>query len=199
VLSVRNRRGTMLARYLLPIMIAAAVFGPAVARVVSTSSSDASSSQRQTFLERVEAYVALHRQLEGPLPPEVVTDDVKVLFVPREALAAAMRKARARARQGEIFSPAVARDFRIIVATTVETNGIDDLLSIVEDENSVNIPARVNGDYPAGRSVSAMPPCLLAEFPPLPNELQYRFVGRDLVLWDVHAGLIVDFVPDAIP
>jgi hypothetical protein len=208
----------MLARYLPPIMIAAVLFEPPVARAVCTRSSDANSSQsskletpsgldglrpaeplRQTFLQRVEAYVALHRQLEGPLPPEVVTDDVKVLSVPREALAAAMRKAREGARQGEIFSPAVARYFRILVATTVEKNRIDDLLSIVEDENSVHIPARVNGDYPAGRSLSAMPPCLLAELPPLPIELQYRFVGRDLVLWDVHAGLIVDFVPDAIP
>jgi hypothetical protein len=110
-----------------------------------------------------------------------------------------MRRARAGARQGEIFSPAVARYFRIVVAATVEKNSIEDLLSMVEDENSVHIPARVNGDYPAGRSISAMPPCLLADLPPLPPQLQYRFVGRDLVLWDLHAGLIVDFVPDAVP
>ena len=73
------------------------------------------------------------------------------------------------------------------------------MLAIVEDENVVHIPATVNGDYPAGRSISPMPPGLLASLPPLPPELQYRFVGRDLILWDMHAGLIVDFVANAIP
>ena len=73
------------------------------------------------------------------------------------------------------------------------------MLATVEDENFVHIPATVNGDYPAGRSISPMPTCLLAALPPLSPELQYRFVGRDLILWDVHAGLIVDFVTNAIP
>jgi hypothetical protein len=56
----------------------------------------------------------------------------------------------------------------------------------------------VNGDYPAGASLSFMPPCLLAELPPLPEELAYRFLGRDLVLVDLHAALVVDFIPRAI-
>ena len=167
--------------------------------VSSVEGSASTDPLRHTFLQRVDSYVALHRRLEGPLPPEAVTPDPNELFAPRKALAAAMRKARAGARQGEIFSPAVARYFRMLVANTVQKNGIDDLLSIVEDEDSMRIPARVNGDYPAGGSISPMPPCLLIELPPLPSELQYRFVGRDLILWDVHAGLIVDFVPYAIP
>ena len=44
-----------------------------------------------------------------------------------------------------------------------------------------------------------MPPDLLAVFPRLPSELDYRFVHRDLVLWDVRADLIVDVLRDAIP
>jgi hypothetical protein len=43
-----------------------------------------------------------------------------------------------------------------------------------------------------------MPPCLLNALPALPPELRYGFVGPHLVLWDVDAGLIVDFVPDAL-
>jgi hypothetical protein len=114
-------------------------------------------------------------------------------------LSAAIRTARADARQGDSFSPALASYFRTLVAGTVKSGGITDMLATVEDENSVHIPASVNGEYPAGRSVSMMPPCLLAALPPLPPELQYHFVGRDLILWDMHAGLIVDFVPDALP
>ena len=42
-------------------------------------------------------------------------------------------------------------------------------------------------------------PCLLAALPPLPPELEYRFVALDLILWDVDAGLSVGCVPSAIP
>jgi hypothetical protein len=158
----------------------------------------ASDPMRHTFLQRVDEYVGLHRRLEAPLPREVVTADPAVLFESKRALAAAIRAARADAEQGEIFSPAMARYFRILIADAIKEGGIEDLLAIIEDENTVHIPAAVNVDYPAGRSISLMPPCLLAALPPLPPELEYRFVGPDLILWDVHAGVIVDFVPNAI-
>ena len=153
---------------------------------------------RQAFLQRVEQYVALHRQLEAPLPREVVTEDPTALFVSRQALARAIRKARADAQQGDIFSPAMVAYFHSVVADALREGDIHDMLAIVEEENTVHIPARVNGDYPAGASIPFMPTCLLAALPTLPPELEYRFVGRDLILWDVHAGLIVDFVPRAI-
>ena len=153
---------------------------------------------RGTFLDRVDAYVALHRQVEAPLPREVITVDPQELFASRTALAAALRRARANARQGEIFSPEVARYFRAIIADALRSGAVDDMLGIVRHENTVTAPSRVNAEFPGGRSIAMMPPCLLAALPPLPPELQYRFVRRDLILWDVHAGLIVDFVPDAL-
>ena len=154
---------------------------------------------RQAFVQRVEEYVALHRRLEDPLPREVVTADPSALFVSRHALALAIRAARADARQGDIFSPAIAQYFRMAIASALHEGEIHDMLAIVEEENSVDIPARVNAEYPAGASIPLMPTCLLAALPQLPPELEYRFLGRDLILWDVHAGLIVDFVPGAIP
>jgi hypothetical protein len=163
------------------------------------SGQQATDPGRQTFIQRVDEYVALHWRLEAPLPPEVITTDPEGLFAPRRALAAAIRTARADARQGDIFSPPADRYFRVLVADALKKGGIKDMLAIVEEENSVHVPARVNADYPAGRSISMMPPCLLAALPRLPEELRYAFVGRDLILWDVHAGLIVDFVPRVIP
>jgi hypothetical protein len=151
------------------------------------------------FAERVDNYVALHRHLELLVPPEIVTSDVDALFAPRAALAREMRQARHDARQGEIFTAALETHFRTLVEGALRREGICDMLAIIEDENSVHTPARVNGDYPAGRSVPCIPPSVLAALPTLPSELRYSFVGRDLVLWDVHAGLIVDFVPHAVP
>ena len=41
---------------------------------------------RDEFARRVDAYVALHRQLEQLLPPEIVTRDLDALFAPRRAM-----------------------------------------------------------------------------------------------------------------
>ena len=163
------------------------------------SAQPASDPLRQTFLQRVDEYAALHRRLEGPLPRAIVTADPEAILAPRGALAAAIRTARAGAQQGDIFSPPLAAYFRTVVADALRAGGITDMLAIVEDENSIHTPARVNAEYPAGRSIPLMPTCLLLALPPLPPELRYAFVGRDLILRDVHAGLIVDIVPRAIP
>jgi hypothetical protein len=34
--------------------------------------------------------------------------------------------------------------------------------------------------------------------PTLPAELDYRLAAHDLVLWDIYAGIVVDFVPDVV-
>jgi hypothetical protein len=57
----------------------------------------------------------------------------------------------------------------------------------------------VNHPYPAMKPVETTPPSLLLNLPKLPAELEYRVVGHDLVLHDVEADLVVDFVPRAIP
>jgi len=42
--------------------------------------------------------------------------------------------------------------------------------------------------------MSTMPPDVLAALPKLPENLEYRFVGNRLILLDVEAHLVVDFV-----
>ena len=39
---------------------------------------------------------------------------------------------------------------------------------------------------------------ILAALPALPGDIQYRFVGGNLILLDVRAGVILDRIPDAI-
>src|SRR5688572_4523302 len=102
------------------------------------SGQQATDPGRQVFIQRVDEYVALHRRLEAPLPPEAVTGDLEALLAPRKGLAAAMRAARADARQGDIFSAPAERYFRVLVADALKQGGIKDMLAIVEDENSVH-------------------------------------------------------------
>jgi len=148
------------------------------------------------FLQRVDAYVALHRRLEVNTPPEVITADVDFLFAPRRALARELRKARAHAAQGDLFTPAVSTYLGILVNRTLREHGLQNLLTIAQEEgHTVPIALGVNGDYDPAAALSFMPPCLLQALPRLPQELRYDFVGRALILWDVHAALIVDFAP----
>ena len=53
--------------------------------------------------------------------------------------------------------------------------------------------------FPGVAQMATMPPSLLAVLPRLPKELEYRIVGRFLVLRDVDAALILDYIPDLIP
>jgi hypothetical protein len=41
-------------------------------------------------------------------------------------------------------------------------------------------------------------PCVLNALPALPDELQYRLIGHDLALVDLHADLVVDILRDAV-
>ena len=57
----------------------------------------------------------------------------------------------------------------------------------------------MNRIYPDLGPYTTVPPTLLMRLPPLPDMLAYRIVGRDLILLDITASLLVDFLPRAIP
>jgi len=43
-----------------------------------------------------------------------------------------------------------------------------------------------------------IPPDVRLGLPKLPAELDYRLAGHDLMLWDIYAGIVIDFVPDVV-
>jgi hypothetical protein len=152
------------------------------------------------FSRRVSDYVALHRRLEGPVPTIQVSSDPDEVRRATVALAGKIRAARGRARQGDFFTPDVARVFRASIATAC--GGDFDLVyetAIEENPELRSWRPRVNGAYPESAPYSMVSPNVLCNLPELPEELQYRFWGRDLLLWDYHANVIVDVLPDAIP
>jgi hypothetical protein len=155
----------------------------------------------QDFQRRVDDYVALHRLLEGPLPPLRPTNNIDEVYIVMRTLATRIVAARPHAAQGDVIGPETARVFkrRIINCLSPES-----WFAILEDpdEGIEGTPVRavalkVNMPWPEDVPYSFMPPQLLAALPPLPPELQYRIIGRSLVLWDHHANLIIDFLPGA--
>jgi hypothetical protein len=66
------------------------------------------------------------------------------------------------------------------------------------EENPRNIRLAVNARYPDSIPYSTTPAPILLLLPTLPEELEYRFVGDRLVLLDIHAGTVVDYIDHAL-
>jgi hypothetical protein len=62
-----------------------------------------------------------------------------------------------------------------------------------------NFVPEVNQLYPTTYPLATFPPSLLPLLPRLPEQLEYRVVQQYLILRDVEANVIVDFMPNAMP
>jgi len=65
-------------------------------------------------------------------------------------------------------------------------------------EGPGEFPFKVNGVYPKAQPLGSVPSNILATLPPLPEDLEYRFIEKHLILRDTRANLIVDYIPNAI-
>ena len=146
------------------------------------------------FSERVSKYIELRSSLESGLPELTVTDDPGEIWRAQRALANRIRVARAGARQGDIFTSTISAEFRN--AILVETN--PGTMAAIMDENPGELSRRINRAYPTGKPLASMPAGILAVLPRLPDDLQYRFLGRALIVIDTRTNLIVDRMPCAI-
>lgn len=155
----------------------------------------------KAFQDRLSEYVTLHRMLEGPPPRPSV--DLSGVRTEMQQLARGIVQARRHARQGDLITRDVARLFRRRIAAALPPEEWDAVLKELAEDDEAGparpVVLRVNMAWPAGVSFGCVPPQLLAALPPLPPELQYRIIGRSLVLWDHHADLIVDFLAGAFP
>ena len=153
----------------------------------------------KAFEQSVHDYMTVHRAVEHQLPALAVTDDARAIDLAVTMRAAGIRLARATARQGDVFAPDIARVFRARITKALESDDylVADLLLPPDEDGDTPPPPVVNGTF-AWRMAIATPACVLATLPSLPEDLQYRFVGRDLVLVDIEANLIVDVLPDVL-
>ena len=147
------------------------------------------------FRTRVWSYFELRSELEKGLPVLTVTDDpAEIRKRAERALAREIRVARDGARQGEIFTPAIGDEFRKVLL--LEMNA--DTWAAIMDDNPGEFSNPINGTYPATKPLSTVPPNILARLPRLPEDIQYRFLGRHLILYDARANVILDRIPYAI-
>lgn len=114
-----------------------------------------------------------------------------------EQLRAAIVATRPQARQGEFFTPAVAEALkdRLVRALLRGTGGVPQRL--YEPVPGEAAP-EVNKEFPLVLGAVEWP-VLFLHLPELPRELGYALWGRDLVLLDVPAALVLDVLPEALP
>ena len=151
------------------------------------------------FNAAIEEYLKIHRGLKAEVPVLAVTTNAREITEAADTLAAAIQRARPRARSGDLLNPAVARIIKLRVQTVLKGVDPNTLVGAINDEPTLKGPPRIYLRYPAASSMATMPPQLLAVLPPLPNELEYRFLGRSLILRDRDAALIIDYISDVLP
>jgi len=153
----------------------------------------------QEFAKRVEEYAKLQKQAKREVPPIGADATPAMISNYQSAIAAAIQAARANALEGDIFFPEVRSEFRRIIARELGGPAGASARALITEDTPRKIFLRVNAAYPEELPLATAPPSLLMNLPALPPELEYRFVNRDLILFDTSANLIVDFIRDVVP
>jgi hypothetical protein len=152
----------------------------------------------KAFADRVDAYVDFKKKLQADLPkPKPGDRGTGKAEATEDTMAARLQAARKDAKPGAIFGDA-ALYFKQIIEKDSETRGIRDAYASMQEVPSQNPPA-VNAVYPEKAALATVPPLILVNLPRLPDGLEYRFMGRDMILRDRDANLIIDFLPGAVP
>lgn len=151
------------------------------------------------FVTRVNVYVAVHLAAERAAPklPQEATP-VQIDQTQR-AMAERILAARADAKRGDIFTPAMSTLVRRVLREVLSGPDGARRRAAIMDVNVKFIPLTANQRYPDDVPLTTMPPGLLKVLPELPEEMEYRFIGPHLILFDQHAHIIPDFIPDALP
>jgi hypothetical protein len=146
------------------------------------------------FNKRVAAYIDVHNKADAQVPSLKRTDDPAELSSREIALGDAIRTLRADARPGDIFTKDIAEQIRQLIKKDFR-NRTREERKIFLDEVPHFRP-RVNQRYPSTWPLATFPATLLDVLPKLPDTLEYRLLSEALILRDVKANIVADFILD---
>jgi hypothetical protein len=149
------------------------------------------------FMERVKEYVALQKKVDDGLPKLTGKDDPSKIESHQAAMSARMKMARTSAKRGDIFGSAEPV-LMAVIKEDANLRSLREARAAMEEVPKFDPPA-VNTAYPEKAALATVPPLLLDALPRLPEGLEYRFMGNDLILRDTKANLIADFINNAAP
>ena len=172
---------------------------PSAATAQAQARENRNAPELAEFKMRVAEYVALHEKLESTLPKLPKEGTPEQIDRHQRALGTLIGSSRQMAKQGDVFTESAQVFIRALLKRLFVNVDHVKLRNTIQDENPWFVQVKVNGRYPDRVPLASMPPEVLKALPPLPEELEYRFVGDSLILLDVHAHIVVDLVPRALP
>ena len=194
---IKSSRGLTRSALLTAVLVAGCALAQPAAAAGKEQEEDAAAFK--AFSQRVDEFIRLHRSVEATLPKLKPTDLPEMIAAHQQALARKIREARPAARRGDIFTDQSREAFRHAVSSEFQGPHATNARATIRQGDPVKeVSLRVNQPYPEGLPYTTVPPTLLQRIPKLPDEVAYRIVGRDLVLLDVKANLVVDWIPEAI-
>jgi len=180
--------------------IAAALVAAGIAPFILSAGQSPNGFALQQFSDQIDAYMAVRQHVAQNVPPPTTSGNASDIVAMQAIWANAIRKARPHAKAGDIFTYTVGVEFRRRIQDVLAQHGVSEggLGADLQREFPETPPAlTVNGTFD-WRFGAMMPTAVIQVLPEVPWPLQYRFVGRDLVLLDLDAGLVVDVLPAAL-
>lgn len=152
----------------------------------------------QDFQMRLEGYLKLRAGLVQKMKPLATTPSATELSARQTAIATALKKARATAKPGDLVPAGVAAQIGTTIREDFKRRSAADERATFSEVPIAARPA-INQTYPPDAALPTVPPLLLMNLPRLPDNLQYRFYGRHLLLLDGDAHIIVDYIANVLP
>ena len=146
------------------------------------------------FEKNVQTYLDVRQKAVSGFQPLKEDADPRAISDREVAMGEAIRTARAGVATGNVFTRDVAKAFRAAIKADFRRRTPKGR-QIMMDELPHFRPM-VNQTYPAEWPLQTFPAPLLQQLPKLPPDLEYRFVSDALILRDVKANLVVDFMLD---
>ena len=199
---MRIKRRVPYRRFALLVVLSLAAAGTLTGQVAVPNieqANDAAAFKRFTVC--VDEYVKLRNTIEKQLPALKNKEELpEMIAAHQQALARKIREGRPNAKTGDIFSSDIREAFRHVIRSVFQYPQTAAARATRRQQDTVKeVPLQVNGIYPDAVAETTFPATLLQKLPTLPDELAYRIMGRDLVLVDSKANLVIDLLHEALP
>lgn len=158
------------------------------------------------FEARLQKYVETTKPLRAQAEQTVSdgktpTQQAAVLDKRRATLSRSICDMRAQAKPGDLFTPAGTAHIKRVIDAAFAGPGAAAIRDALEEQNDPTLYKGKNHRLVLNERIAAplVPGILIADLPQLPKEVEYRFLGRALILADAESTCSLDYIEGAFP
>jgi hypothetical protein len=151
------------------------------------------------FMKLVSDYAAFEKKLDQTIQEPSPDSQPQAFLDHQRALAKLIQKARSGAQPGDVCPKPMRAVIRRLLASVFHGQGGEQVKASLLDEYPGNLRLLINAEYPDNAPLASVPPQILQGLPKLPDVLEYRFIGKRLLLIDTHARIVVDIIEKVFP